>query len=472
MSYTQQDRSWSLIILVVTLAYLGVEVSFSATLLNVVSSQATPADVDHIERWGRLISGFAAGLVLWSVITPKRFGGKLRAFITNVLVTMIVMIVAFQWEKSIVDNAQAHSSGADRKLAVYASFLRDGLINGTVALDGLPSGQGAFADGDGKAFIALSPLLTITQSGMKGKIDDVIRPLVTENIRASIGGSRGFYNNVFLPSANQMVKLWQQYLHMVDGINRSRIMSRGQSKAERDRAMRGSMSIFNKEVADTFSVPGESKAHIDPNTIHDSSDFFHNQVIIRFWAHLIGFDPHAVMMPDDSYEKIRRDVWPKFLEQKVSKQIKEFGANPDQFDDGGPLAQKGKDAIALLTVPALALMLSVLFTLVHTSKVSYYLIRVVTPRMKIMFALPIAIGVSSALIVTFERSVTPITQSSLYTHLLSGYATDGKWIWPAASLTWVTQAERLIYPVADATRRTVLPGFNFGVVETQSGANE
>jgi len=63
------------IILVITLVYHAVELSFGLTLLSIVSTQSTPEDIEHIGRWWHLISGFSAGLVFWGVLTPKILGG-------------------------------------------------------------------------------------------------------------------------------------------------------------------------------------------------------------------------------------------------------------------------------------------------------------------------------------------------------------------------------------------------------------
>lgn len=459
-------RSWPIIILVITLAYLAVELSFSSTLLNIVSTQASPDEVDHIERWGRLISGFAAGLVFWSVFTPKLLHGVFRAFLLNIIVTTIVMIAAFHWEKSIVDNAQTGSSGSERKMAVYAAFLRGGLINETLSLDGMPSGDNIYTDADGKAFIALSPLLTITQSSMKGRMDEVINKVVTEGIRNSVGGSRGFYNTVFISSAHEMNRAWGEYLGLIHKLNHVRQQAnRVPSTVESNRIIHQSRQDFDKAIAKAFSVAGEPVAKINPNSIHNSGEFFRNPVIARFWASKIGIKGIHPMMPNDSYEKIKRDVWPLFLKEKTDSKIREFNADPSEYADGESFAQKGKDAVALLAVPALALMLSVLFTLIHASKITYYLVLVVRPSAAKWLALTLAVTLSVVLMVTFDKSTTPITKAPLYTHLLAGYAAGKEGIWPAWSLTWVIQAERFIYPVAEATRKNILAGFNFGVTE-------
>ncbi len=466
MSSTSEHkfRSWPIIILTITLAYLVVELSFSSTLLSIVSSQASATDVEHIEKWGRLISGFAAGLVFWSVLTPKLLGSVNRALLINIIVTLMIMIVIFDWQKSIVDSAQTTSRGSERKLAVYAEFLRTGLINDAISLEGMPSGNNVYTEGDGKAFIALSPLLAITQDNMKDRVDGVKYKVISDNIENSIGGSTGFYNKIFRKSAHEMNSAWDKFREMVGKLNLARQQAnRANSDAEKNRMISRSRKDFDEAIAKAFSVPNAPAAKINPSSATNPEDFFKNPVIARFWESKLGIKGITPMMPNDSYERITRDVWSLYLKEQTDLQIREFNADSSEYDDNGSLAQKGKDAVAMLTVPAMALMLSVLFTLVHASKVTFYLVQVIHQNSSKWLAFILATTLSLVLTFTFNLSSTAITNAPLYTSLLSNYSENQEGIWPAWSLTWVIQAERFIYPIAEKTRATLLNGFNFGV---------
>ncbi len=435
---------WYVIVLLVTASYLCVELSFSSELLHIISSDASMTRVLSIERAGRLISGFALGLVFWSFLTPKLFGKVKTAFLVNAVVTIICMVFAWHVEKNMVNGQEGNDNGVFRKTAVYASFIRSGLLDGTIALKGFPDKKEVFHTAYGKTFIALSPLLTNSTPDLHKKIIGVIPSIVGQNIRISVQGPQGYFNKVFLPSANGMKKLWSSYLSVV--LHRPAMVAEVGAR---------------KWVKKVLSYPGSGPINWNAEAVHSAAQFYAQPSLQRYWWHTMHLsDSNVLLMPNMQFTVFRHTVWPVFLEKQTKKAMKKFDANSNQYTDGHSLASSGKNAVLLLTIPALALVLSIAFTMVHTSKTTYYLIKTVYNKASNITAIPTALGVSVLFLGLFYFSSTSITQSPLYAYLSQHYM-QGPHIWPVSFLTVAIQAEQYLYPLAEFLRIHLLSGYTF-----------
>lgn len=465
---TRKDgKTWSWIVIFVTLAYLIVETSFSSELLNIVGQKASTADINNIEHWGRYISGFAAGLLFWSCLTPSWLGSVSRALFLNILVTMGVMFGVYHWEMSIVNTAKANNSGIQRKTAVYAAFVRSGLLDGTVTLTGMPQGAQAYHTPEGKAFIALLPLLADSEGRLSSKVHGVLHTVVENNVRVQLHGSQGFYDHVFLPSAQHMAKAWTSYQNMVAHLNAGyQAANRAPSYAQPS-MVRQANGRFQVGFQKAFSLPNEP-AHVNPANVTNARDFFSLPCIVRLWAHSLRTPALTrPMMPDESFQQVRAEVWPVYLQSTTQHQLRAFKSDTKAFKDSGPYAQQGRNATVLLKVPSLALILSVLGMLVHSAKLIFYGQKVMTSGNRASGWFPkklvVALLISGSVGYAFYLLPNSITQAPLYRHMLTDYQLEKHAMWPSWALTWVIQAEHFIYPVADWLRQNLMLGYRFGV---------
>lgn len=477
----ENSKAWSWVVLLVTLAYLVVETSFSSELLNIVGQKASTADITSIERWGRCISGFAAGLVLWSFITPSTsifgwhpFRTVSRALFSNIIVTICAMVFVYHWEMQIVHTAKADNSGTERKEAVYAAFVRSGLLNGTVVLTGMSQGGLDYGTPEGKSFIALLPLLADSDGNLSAKVNGVLETVLEDNALVQAHGPQGFYDGVFLPSAHRMDGAWAKYQGMVAQLNAGYRQADAAPYQQRRTIIASANANFHAAFRQAFSIPGHPPADVNPATVHDAQEFFTLPAITRFWEHSIHLSGlMSPMTPDESYTSVRSTVWPVFLRETADKELRTFRSNAEAFRDGGAYAQQGRNAVVLLTVPALALILSVIGMLIHSTKILYYVQKVTGKddyrksfahsAMKTIKRLSVALLVSGGVAYLFYLLSNSITQAPLYHHLIAEYQQNGHGMWPAWMLTWIIQAERLVYPVSDFLRQYVLFGYHFGV---------
>jgi hypothetical protein len=475
------SKTWSWIVLLVTMAYLVVETSFSSELLNIVGQKASTADITSIEHWGRCISGFAAGLILWSFITPSTsfFGWRpfrtvTHALLVNIIVTVCAIVFVYHWEMQIVDTAKSDNSGTHRKEAVYAAFVRTGLLNGTVKLAGMPQDKAAYRTPEGKSFIALLPLLADSDGDLSTRLDGVLQKVVEDNVRVQMQGPQGFYDHVFLPSAHRMDGAWAKYQGMVAQLNAGYRQADNAPYYERHAIIVNANAHFHAAFRQAFSVPGYPPADVNPATVNDAQAFFALPVITRYWAHSIRVPGVTQpMAPDESYMSVRSAVWPVFLRETANRELRTFQSNTMAFRDGGAYAQQGRNATVLLTVPALALILSVIGMLVHSTKILYYIQKLAgrhnaststwSSAVKALLRLSVALLASGLVAFLFYKMSDAITQAVLYQHLIAEYRQSGHGMWPSWMLTWIIQAEHLVYPVADFLRQTVLANYHFGV---------
>lgn len=475
----EKSKTWSWIVLWVTLFYLVVETSFSSELLNIVGQNASTADITAIEHWGRCISGFAVGLIFWSVLTPDRsiFGVRpfkkvSRALLVNIVVTFFTMIFVYHWEMQIVHTAKSDNSGTKRKEAVYAAFVRTGLLNHTVQLTGMDSKNVNYNTPEGKSFIALLPLLADSDGGLSSKVHGVLKNVLEENTIVQEQGAQGFYNKIFIPSARYMDKAWAHYQSMVNHLNSAYEKANAAPSFEQNAIIAKANNQFNTTFRKAFSIHGYPPATVNPSTVHNAHEFFDLPAIRRFWKHHLHLSGRIPpMMPNESYTQVKSAVWPVFLNDAANKALKTFQSNAKDFRNGGIYAQKGKNAVVLLTVPAMALIFSVIGMLIHSTKVIYYLQKVShkkkddseNPYSLFFWRAFIALAMSGGAACFFYFWSNDMTQSTLYHHLIMEYQKNGHDMWPDWMITWIIQAEQFVYPVADFLREHVLMGCHFGV---------
>ena len=470
-SINQRAHIWAIIVFIITSTYLIFELSFSSELLNIVGQKATSADINSIEHWGRYLSGFALGLILWSVFTPTRFVvfpinvSVKSMLLLNAILTFCVAGIAYHYEMDYVHSAKSKNSGVLRKDAVYASFIRTGLLNGTIKLSGMPKDTADYHTPEGKAFIALLPLLASSDSHLSEKITGVLPKLVKDNAIVESGGSRGFYNSIFLPSAHKMVAEWVNYQKTVEHLNAAYTQAEHEPVfAARDTISRAN-AAFNSSISASLSTTEYPNPHIRPQSIHNMQEFYSNPVVIQYWVDMLHIPRYKqTIYPDASYQTVKYSVWPVYITVLTNSQLKSFNSGTGSFKDGQPYAAQGENAMVLLTVPALALILSVLGMLIHAGKSLYYIQKVTgIPFKSNLLKFIIALSLFIAVGWLFYTTGNSMTQASLYRHLMVEYMHNPEKFWPAYWLTWVIQAEKYVYPVADAIRNSLLFGYHFGV---------
>lgn len=151
-------------ILGVTVIYLLIEFAFNAHLLDVMSSQASPARLDRIEDLGKLISGFAVALACLPLVLIDRTGrirekrgwvGMAKRTIAAIAVTAGTMYLTYQFEGKLIDVLTDRSSPAQRKEALATTLYKQSKI----------SKDSSKLPPDEKVLLSILPLIATTSPG-------------------------------------------------------------------------------------------------------------------------------------------------------------------------------------------------------------------------------------------------------------------------------------------------------------------
>lgn len=161
-TWTSTRPGWLHAVWAATALYLVVELSFNSRLLDVVGGGATLDEVDAIELWGRSISGFALALFFWPGWIRALYDGARGWFMATVhmvLRTLLVIVCVYAAQEMLVRWLVDKSSPEQLRSAQHLVLLQTGLHRNLVDLDGLGLDQAQMSRPDGKALLAMLPLL-------------------------------------------------------------------------------------------------------------------------------------------------------------------------------------------------------------------------------------------------------------------------------------------------------------------------
>lgn len=399
-------------LLPLTIVYLLFELAFSARLLDIAGGLSTRDELDAIEFTGKTLSGCALALVLiGSPILPmarRRGWSGWKTIAVAVVVTGLSISVAHVVEQAIIDNLVDRSSGAERRVAVLTSSLRGAVLEGVVELADLELTLATAETPEGKAMIALLPLMAAQASNLDERLGRHMPDILREHLQWQFGPER-FHNEVYRPS---LIALERAFV----------------------------------DFGDTMNLGFDGFLRLPP--------------IQRRWRATmhIEFDDFEIAYAYDASE-IRRRVYQPLLDRRVRAELAKLAASPEEYADGGALAKIGRQAREGVIVPPLALAFSLIGGVTHIGKTIVYLLMSVSVP---LFARRVVLTsiVAAALWLPFQW-VDPITSSPTFASLHR--QTEAK-LGPmgATVLLWVIRLEGKVYPLNDAIRQKLLRGITFG----------
>lgn len=507
---------WLWILTLTTAAYLLVEFAFNARLLDVVGGNASAKDVDSIEVYGRLISGFALALAMWPVwftLGKKRAWGGGKVVLCLVAASSVLIAFAYHAEKSLVDVLVNTSSASDRYVALNLHLLQQALVARDVDLVNLPLAVSDPVKPDIKTFLAIFPLLASPIEDLDQKIADR-KPLVVRNqIDRRYGGlGKAYddyrrstielqrrYNADYVVASNQaaaaadkipgeQAKAWDDYArdlrkHRLQpgtvpriyyGRVRQKVQSngvpvghdwtpgdRGGFYAAVARKAQGQIqSSFANGIAQRFPEGAGLVPYLS------WEQFVMQPAIQRYWKKQLAIPDQVVLRPEvGSAEQYATLVYNPTLDIRQAENLQQLNAPAEQFADGAQYEQLGKDGVRALIVPPIALGFSLLGALVHIFKFALGVAQLITLRSFRNFGYK-TIGIALGAVVVFAmanaRASTPITEQKLFVERLYPDA-QGKYGHTAMWLVRGTiHLQPVAYPMFEFVRRRVLGGITFG----------
>lgn len=207
-------------ILMLTILYLGVELCFSAHLLDIAGGISSREELDRTEHWGRIISGVAVALaVCGSIICPlcRRRKVMQKSLPLSLLVGGLLIFGVYEGERRLVDWLVDSADPVARRNAALLAVASHQLKREGVNIRGLRLDADVLAGAEGKAFVSLfSPFLAALP-----EVDDIIMreaPVMVRHMYLDeVNGPKGFYQG---PYKESLERLHQRFLRYATEANK------------------------------------------------------------------------------------------------------------------------------------------------------------------------------------------------------------------------------------------------------------
>ena len=399
-------------LLPLTVVYLLFELAFSARLLDISGGLATREELDAIEFTGKTLSGCALALFLIGTpILPLARRQAWRARTTAGVITLgaaISIVLAHVGQQALIDSLVDRSDGTERRAAVLTCTLRGAVLEGVVLLADLELTAESVHTPEGKAMIALLPMMASQMPGLDERVRQRMPDILRDHLQWQFGPER-FHNEVYRPS---LLALERAFV----------------------------------DLGDSMSLGFESFLKLPP--------------VQRQWrdAMQVEFDDFEVAYVYDAVE-IRNRVYMPLLGRRVDVELAKLAAPAQDYADSGRWEDIGRRAREGLIVPPLALTFSLIGGVTHIGKTIGYLL--------MLFAVPFAARLATVGVIFAAAAglpffwADPITTSETFRSLYD--QTEAR-LGPlgATALLWVIRLEGKAYPVNDAVRRELLGGITFG----------
>jgi hypothetical protein len=513
-------------LIVLTGVYLLCELSFNARLLDVVGGNATGDEIHHIERYGRLLSGTAAALFLLQFLLPRQFplSSQFRKIFIGIALSGCIYGVYNGLEK-LVDTLVDSSSPVFRRQAVNLSLIQRALVHDRVILSGMDETLGLYRKPEGKAFLALFPLLAISVEDLDEKIEQAKKELLKHSIAEKIGGVQEYYDKAYIKAIHGVTEQWKEYRGDKLGpyldakirletekvfmeswrnylVASKRCYRNGTQKTlvtegclqQLDNKARQYLHDANWQSGDQVAF----RAGIEKQVREEEIQKIHTEgMVIRgkkvpprlsqaqFIAHPAVQEglreqlnlPQTTTIPlTIDRQGFIHQLYEPMLEVLTTKELENYNAPALLYADGASLAEPGRTAARAVLVPPVALFFSLLGALGHLGKLTYLLSKLaVSSRKNVKGLLLIPLILIVAIWVVFSQMDNPITQSRLYTALrqqaLHQADEEGELLLhPLRArallnvIHVVAVGQSFAYPFNEGLREHVLLGFDFGYI--------
>ncbi|POF63585.1 hypothetical protein CFR73_09725 [Novacetimonas maltaceti] len=454
---SRNRRAYVPLMLFLTVIYLAFELAFNARLLDITGTFATRHDVDAIEFYGRVISGLALTLAVWGMIlrhANATYQPSRTVISTLFWAAALLLPATYFGEKMLLDRIVAHSTGEQRRDAMFLQYIKRDIVRGTIDAQQITLDAAVRQSPEGKAFLSILPLMAMSVDNIDEKAQEKVKEAMASTVRQDMGGSDGHvFNEQFVGPAEQIRAKFNRYEDLAAAFVRS-----GRTRHAR--------TVYENALA---------------NEITGTRDFIPPGLKFDAFANLPPFVATmraALKVPDDipisasmTAEQFAAQVREPMVTQEVERRIAELDYQPETFLDGQEHATIGREAMEAVIAPALALVFSVLGALVHLYKSAYYLLYSVrTPT-------ALAHGIVSCLlvgvIIFLVRSPNEITRSKLFTSLEEQVNSASHWGMGHVlntSVRWMIQAQPRFYPFNEADRRMLHLTFGTRDLDTSEKA--
>jgi hypothetical protein len=551
-----------------TAIYLCFELSFNARLLDVVGGAADESQIHAIERFGRSLSGIALALfVLQGLLTLKNHGAQSKpggwilfailgvtaialAFVAaSTVLPMIgsavvasvagifalwisnqlrsrdcsgistyfgMFLVCFMFATSAYFSLQkltdylTESSTPSFRLASYNIVLvQQALVEGKVRVDGLSDDIKIFSRPEGKAFLALFPVMAVSVEQLDEKIRGAKLGLIRDAVIKEMKGPARLYEK-YIEAVKSIAAQWKQYdsagnrrdtrdvgsrqgqawddylrslskhgwtPYTVPDRYRRKVLRNVQAKIPvPDDWDLANETVFNAAVAHKAERATASKG--------DSVSFKGKRIPFgltwqEFFAHpavqgelrdRLGLPSQVTLRPVyRSGDEFERTVFDPVVDRISRQRLEIYDAPIEAFADHAKFADEGRRMAGVAIMPPLALFFSLLGALGHICKLTYLSLKAVLQIaypgrswLGYVFIVPLVSFISAGLVL--HSMENDVTRSRLYGYLKQQVRSEDQLLSGAmeAALHMIAVGQGVFYPFDEKIRTDVLMGMSFG----------
>lgn len=504
----------TLFLIVATFIYLLFELAFSARLLDVVGSVAPAEDIHSIEQWGRFLSGIALALVVFQLLLHQRNHGK-KWQPSNAAIILICSISAgtvFVSLEALTNYLSNSSSPFFRHASLNIVLIQRALVEDRVRIDGLTDDQEIFSRPEGKAFLALFPVMATFVDRLEEKIHSAKLDLIRNEVVEKAGGPKGYYEK-YAEAVQHAGSEWKRYNaagSRGDDVDVGARQDKAWNDYLRDLRKRGwTPSTIPDQYRATVLRKVQAKVPVPSNWDLSDEEVFRAAVARRFedakrarsnsvqyrgkqiplglaWP---AFFAHPVVQGDlrerlklprrvvlkpvySSGDDFERTVFDPMVEELAQEKIAIFDAPVESFADGAKNATEGRKMSRAAIVPTLALFFSLLGALGHFSKLCFLSMKAAGQLLapgsqwvsKVCWIVLGLVFIGAWL--TLSLLQNDVTNSRLYAYLQLQINQDERHSTRNAILSnvlhVVSVGQGFFYPVNEKIRTDVLGGITFG----------
>jgi hypothetical protein len=419
------------LMLAATALYLSIELPFAARLVELLSTRATAADVEDVERLGRFVSGAALALAAWGHFLPRWIAARrspATIALRLALLTAACIALMMVGQRTLVDSISDAASADRRRAALHGVIARD------------VAGSLAGADGSRQAAVGSIPFLSLMAS------DAASKPALREtDVRAygdrAFPGLLAYRNDVARPVLAKVQDAFRDYRDASAKIETGR--RKAYPELERawvelqDTIARRRLNVEDPKVRREIANQLHTKSIFVPYKFHpyDRPAFFQagiegavgkaERTLKSKLQQAFGADVALGLPTLDAFaaQPAVQDSLKKSLGLAVGGPAIRLSATADalaerhhpearkQFSErlSRALAGKGslspdldgngRDAVRLALAAAFGIVLSALGAAVHICKLAYYAGSIASPRIAVAAA-----GIAAALVLALPLS--------------------------------------------------------------------
>lgn len=405
--------------LLITFAYLSVEIPFSVYLNLFMSGSTTPAATARVEEFGRLMTGIAVAVAALGYLLPKfsysrkSFGGQI---VSGGVVAAVSIGLTYGALRAYAEVSASLATNEQMQSAYIGMITRQKL-----ATSGIGDLKPLNDNPSWRAFVATAPMAADTAK-FAASMSASIQDLALEEADRSLGGSSAFREKFFGGAFDTVRQSYNDYAEGSNAFNK-KMASIGK---DGDREWAEYMDSLHKEFPNGIPLRGWSTAQVRGRVMErlpvssnwnivDKSGFMAaywktaSAEIRKAYADKINavLGGEGFIEPGQSFDgflanptiqkKLRDELARKFgfsfapgiisptmsaaafeatvfqpARLSVRQDFVKMTSDPSTFDQA-VAAAKGRDAYQAATLPSLAILLSLAGAALHIFKFSAYL---------------------------------------------------------------------------------------------------